>query len=111
MKLNLMKSNITVVEMVLFKLQDGVGSEQGQQTLQKLNNFLKQQKGFVARKTAEAEDGYFLDIVYWTDLDSAKSASEKAMQDPEAAPVFSIIAEESMTFKHFRIFNSVENAS
>ncbi|MDW3195589.1 MAG: hypothetical protein R8G66_24650 [Cytophagales bacterium] len=93
-----------IVELVLFNLNDGVSLEEGKKAMKALNEFVSQQAGFVSRKTSVAEDGQFLDLVFWTDLQSAKAASEKAMQEQSIMPHFSVINQESMTFKHFEAF-------
>lgn len=97
-----------IVEMVLWKSKEGISIEEAKNSITTLNDFVKQQPGFISRKTALAEDGMFLDIVLWTDLASAKMASEKAMQNEETAKVFSTIDEKEMTFQHFEIFNTIE---
>ena len=95
----------TVIEMVLFRTNEGIQPEEAKTELKKLNDFLTKQKGFISRNTAVADDGQYLDIVYWTDLNTAKAASDKAMQDPDTTKVFSIIEQKTMLFKHFEIFN------
>jgi hypothetical protein len=95
----------TVIEMVLFRTNEGTKPEEGKTQLNKLNDFVAKQGGFISRKTAVADDGQFLDIIYWTDLSAAKAASEKAMQDLDMMKVFSIIQKQTMLFKHFEIFN------
>lgn len=102
-----MENQATVIEMVLFKTNDGVSKERAKTAMVNLNEFLKTQSGFVTRKTSIAEDGQFLDLVYWTDLASAKSASEKAMQVPKNMESFSVIDQKQMTFKHFETFNTI----
>ena len=95
----------TIIEMVLFKTNKGVNQETTKKAMTELNDFLSNQKGFVSRKTSVSEDGQYLDLVFWTDLSSAKSASEKAMQNPKAMEAFSVINQKQMTFKHFEVFN------
>lgn len=97
-----------IVEMVLWKSREGISAEEAKPLITKLNDFLRAQPGFVARKTALAEDGKFLDIVYWTDLTSAKTAAEKAMKNEELIPFISTIDEKEMIFQHFEVFNSIE---
>ena len=94
--------NATVIEMVLFKTSEDIKTEEAQKELTRLNHFLAKQAGFISRKTSFSDDGQFLDLVYWTDLNAAKTASDKAMQDPEALKIFSIIERETMLFKHFK---------
>jgi hypothetical protein len=102
-----MKSTATVIEMVLFETAEGITSENAKKAMTELNDFLKTQDGFVARKTSISEDGQYLDLVYWTDLASAKAAAEKAMQTPKTMQAFSVIDQKHMTFKHFEIFNII----
>lgn len=105
------KSNMeqaTIIEMVLWKSAEGISPDEAKKSITKLNDFVSKQPGFIARKTAIAEDGKFLDIVYWTDLKSAKTASEKAMKTEELMPIFSTIDQKEMVFQHFEIFNGIE---
>lgn len=97
-----------IIELVLWKSVEGVSTEEAKQSITKLNDFVSQQQGFIARKTALADDGKFLDLVYWTDLQSAKEASEKAMKNEDLIPIFSKIDQKEMVFQHFEIFNSIE---
>jgi hypothetical protein len=99
---------VKIIEMVLWKSVDGISPEEAKKSITKLNDFVREQSGFVARKTAMAEDGKFLDIVYWTDLKSAKNASEKALKTEELIPIFSTIDQKEMVFQHFEIFNDIK---
>lgn len=98
----------TIIELVLWKPKAGISNEDMQTSISALNNFVKDQPGFISRKTALAEDGQFLDFVLWTDLNSAKVASEKAMKNEQALEIFGIIEEEGMLFKHYEIFNELD---
>ena len=62
-----------------------------------LNDFVKDQPGFVARKTAISDDGMFLDVVYWTDMLSASKASEKSLTSEICIPAFNTIDENELT--------------
>lgn len=97
-----------IVEMVLWKSKEGIAVDDAKASIVRLNEFVRQQPGFISRKTSIAEDGRFLDIVLWADLAAAKSASEKAMQNEEVVKIFSSIDEEEMIFQHFEIFNSTD---
>lgn len=105
------KSNMEqakIIEMVMWNSVEGINLEDAKKSITKLNEFVSKQPGFVARKTSLAEDGKFLDIVYWTDLNSAKAASEKAMKTEELIPIFSTIDQKEMVFQHFEIFNEMK---
>lgn len=94
-----------IIEMVLWKFKEGVSIEEGKASAIKLNAFIRQQPGFISRKTALSSDGKFLDIILWTDLQSAQTASEKAMQNEMTTTIFSTMDQEGMLFQHFEIFN------
>jgi len=104
---NIKTEKATIIEMVLFNINDGISKKEAQKSITQLNQFVSQQKGFISRKTSVSEDNQFLDIVYWADLESAENASEKAMKNPETLEIFKIIKEEGMIFKHYSIFNEV----
>ena len=98
----------TVIEMVLFKVNEGIEIEFAKKELIRVNDFLVAQEGFVSRKISISDEGQFLDLVYWTDMESAKAASEKVMQNADLLKIFSIIDEKTQLFKHFTIFNDTE---
>jgi len=95
----------TIIEMVLFKVKEGIEIEFAQKELIKINDFLAKQEGFISRKISLSDDEQFLDIVYWTDMESANAAVEKSMRNPDLLKIFSIIDEDTQIFKHFQIFN------
>lgn len=103
-----MVKKATIVELVLFKKNNGISQAEAENQISELNDFIGKQSGFISRKTSVSDDGEFLDIVFWTDLESAIIASEKAMKNPKTLKTFEIIDEKSMTFKHFSIFNEIE---
>ena len=95
----------TVIEMVLFNINEGVTIEFAQKELIKVNEFLAEQEGFISREISISNNGQFLDIVYWADMNSAKAAANKVMQNAELLKIFSIIDEKTQVFSHFEIFN------
>jgi len=103
-----MKEKATTVEMVLFKINEGIDKETAKKAITELNEFVSKQKGFISRKTSISDDNQFLDIIYWTDLQSAKTASEKAMENPKTLEAFEVMNENDMIFKYFSIFNECE---
>ena len=103
-----MKEKATTVEMVLFKINEGIDKETAKKAITELNEFVSKQKGFISRKTSISDDNQFLDIIYWTDLQSAKTASEKAMENPKTLEAFKVMNENDMIFKYFSIFNECE---
>jgi hypothetical protein len=106
-----MKGKATIVEMVLFKTNKGIKRENAEKAITELNEFVSKQKGFVSRKTSISEDGQFLDIIYWTDLRSAKTAAENAMNNPKTSETFKIMNEKNMIFEYFSIFNEIKESN
>ena len=98
----------TVIEMVLFKVKEGIEIELAQKELSKVNDFLSEQEGFISRKISISDDGQFLDIVFWEDMNTAMAAANKIMQSPDAMKIFSIIDQKTQLFKHFKVFNDTE---
>ena len=97
----------TVIEMVLFKVKEGIEIEFAQKELIKVNDFLTKQEGFISRKISISDERQFLDIVFWTDMNSAVTAANKVMQNADLLKIFSIIDEKTQLFKHFTIFNEI----
>ena len=97
----------TVIEMVLFKINEGVTIEFAQKELIRVNEFLVEQEGFISRKISISDEGQFLDIVFWTDMNSAMAAAKNLMQIPEAIKNFSVIDQKTVLFKHFTVFNEI----
>ena len=67
-----------------------------------------EQEGFVSREISISDDGQFLDLVYWTDLEPAKAAANKVMQNADLLKIFSIIDEKTQLYKHFEVFNDTK---
>ncbi len=103
-----MKTKTNVVEVVLFEAYQGYSKEEVETALASLNNIVKLYYGFVERTTASNGDGKYIDIVYWTDMKSAKDAATDLAKNPEAAAVFNVIKPESIQMYHFDAFNQFE---
>ena len=98
----------TVIEMVLFRTNEGVTPEESKNKLISVNEFLIKQEGFISRKISISDDREFLDIVFWADMNLAKAAANNLMNYPEICENFDVIDRETMTFKHFEIFNDIQ---
>lgn len=90
-----------IVEMVQFRLREGVSEKEGIEALTQLNDCIKQFEGFISRKLSKDEEGNWLDLVYWTDKQSATAAGQKIMQAPEAQPAFKVVDKTTMLFRHY----------
>ena len=73
----------TIIEVVLFKTNEGVNPEQFKVEMARYNNFLKKCDGFISRKIGVSADGQYLDVMYFTDLDACNACAKKAEQDAD----------------------------
>lgn len=105
---NLMKDKPYSIEIVLFEVVPGYSVEQAKKAITSLNDIVKLYDGFIDRTTASNIDGKFIDLLYWTDIKSAKLAGEDIMKNPKALEIFEIIKPESMQMFHMDVFNQFE---
>ncbi len=103
-----MKTKPNVVEVVLFEAYPGYSKKEVEKALTSLNDILKLHYGFIERTTARSAEGKYIDIVYWTDMKSAKDAAANVLKNEEAVAVFNIIKPESIQMYHFDAFNQFE---
>lgn len=99
-----------IVEMVMFNTNENVPVKDGKKAMEALSDFVSQQPGFISRTTSVTKEGEFLDLVFWTNLTSAQTASEKAMKNETLLKHFGVIDQSTMTFKHFEVFHHQSTA-
>ena len=87
------------IELVRFRLQQGKTAVEWLKANEKINDWIRQQPGFRFRSLSETEDGEWLDLVYWENLEAAKASGEKFRQDmlPLCAP---LVANDSVVVSH-----------
>jgi len=90
----------TVIEMVTYKLKQGIDKSALLDTQPKMNDFLKEQSGFLYRSLSEDELGLLHDIVYWQDMASAKQAATAFEQSSACASLMSITDMDNVTMQH-----------
>ena len=90
-----------VLELVVFKLREGVTREEFLATNPALSEWARQQPGFVSRELSYDADGdRWVDVVWWSTLDDAHAAAERAMSSEACAPMFGLIDMESTLQLH-----------
>lgn len=94
------KKVVGTIEVVVFKTNHGFTRQEVIEAAKAVNPVVKQFEGFIGRKLAVTEDGTWTDIVYWTDLASAKHAGEEVMKSQTCQKFFAMIDEKSMQFMH-----------
>ncbi len=89
-----------IVEVVTFRLMDGVKPEAFAKAAAAIKPFLDATGAVTARTLSRAEDGTWTDHIRWTTLEQAKTAAEEIFARPEAAPLMAMIDPESVELKH-----------
>ena len=92
-----------IVENVRFRLADGVSAEAFLEANKAVAAWLSARAGFVARTLSEGPDGQWPDHVEWTDMASARAASEAMMSEENLAPFGMAIAAGSIEMRHDRL--------
>ena len=98
------------LELVQFKLIEGKTDADLAATHEGIGEFLKEQPGFIYRSICKREDGTYIDIVYWENLDSAKKASDALMQDPRGQAMVALCDMESVSMQHLPISSETMSA-
>ena len=92
-----------VLEVVEFKLNDGVTTEAFLAEIQKINSFMLSFDGFIERHTAQNDDGLWIDVVKWRDMQAAQDAI-KQFETAEEAKAFSMMVNfETAKMQHFEV--------
>jgi hypothetical protein len=90
-----------VLELVVFKLREGVTREQLLGTTDAVSAWAAEQPGFISRELShDAEGDRWIDIVWWRTLEDAHAAAERALTSETCAPMFALIDQESTLMIH-----------
>ena len=90
-----------VLELVVFKLDDGVSREQFLGTNDAVSAWIGKQPGFISRELSyDAEGDRWIDVLWWESMDEARAAAEKAMTSESCTPMFRLIDMESTLMLH-----------
>ena len=90
-----------VLELVVFKLNDGVSRERLLGTSDAVSAWALEQPGFISRELLhDAEGGRWIDLVWWQTMQDAHAAAEAAMSSESCAPMFGLIDMESTLMIH-----------
>jgi hypothetical protein len=90
-----------VLELVVFKLREGVTREQFLGTDEAVSGWISKQPGFLSHELLYDADGdRWVELAWWKTLDEARAAAEKAMTSETCAPMFVLIDEQSSLMLH-----------
>ncbi|WP_408010010.1 hypothetical protein ACJROX_06880 [Pseudalkalibacillus sp. A8] len=90
------------LELVRFQLKDGINREQLVKTAGEINPVLKEQfSGFEARMLLQDANGPgWVDLVYWSDMESALQAAELFPALEAVQPFLAMLKSEGITMLH-----------
>jgi hypothetical protein len=89
------------LELVVFKLNEGVSREQFLATNDAVSAWISRQPGFLSRELAyDAEGDRWIDVIWWDSLDNAGAAAELALTSESCAPMFAAIDMDSTLMLH-----------
>lgn len=90
-----------VLELVVFKLNDGVTRDRFLGTNDAVSAWISRQPGFISRELShDVEGDRWIDILWWRSLDEAHAAAELATTSETCAPMFGLIDMESTLMLH-----------
>lgn len=90
-----------VKEIVIYSIKDGTDLGSYKTAAKRVESFLDKQKGYRGRELLYSKaDNQWVDLVHWDDMQCAESAAKLAMEAPECAEFFSMIAHETARMLH-----------
>jgi len=90
-----------IVEVVLFRLQDGVTDGEFLQQAAIVQAWVEQQPGFISRELLKTPDQQWLDTLRWTSLELAEKAAAEILNDDHCKPFLDMIDDASIQMWHF----------
>ena len=96
-----MEAPAKVLELVVFKLNEGVSRDEFLATNDAVSTWISRQPGFISRELShDAEGDRWIDVIWWETLENAGAAAELAMTSESCAPMFAQIDMSSMLMLH-----------
>jgi hypothetical protein len=90
-----------VLELVVFKLNEGVSREQFLGTNDAVSTWISKQPGFISHELLyDAEGDRWIELAGWKTMENAHAAAELALTSESCAPMFSLIDMESALMLH-----------
>jgi hypothetical protein len=90
-----------VLELVVFKLNEGVSRDRFLVTSDVVSAWIGKQPGFISRELSYDADGdRWIDVIWWKTMANAAGAAELAATSETCAPMFALIDMESVLMLH-----------
>ena len=96
-----------IIEIVTFKLADGVSKADFLKTVPASSDFVKSRQGFICRRLSCGDDGTWLEHIEWETLAAAKAASEAFMKEESLKPMMQAINGAEAKVQHNTLVVSV----
>lgn len=93
-------AEVGIVEIVQFRLADGVDRDQFIAAAANTMPTLCTMDGFIGRVLSEGEDGSWTDHVRWTDTEAAQAAMAASMENEALLPFIMSVDPETMTLTY-----------
>lgn len=93
-------AQMPVAEIVTYTVKEGIKTEELLQAARKTEAFLRDTGAVLSRQLSRDESGLWTDYILWTSLEAAKATEAQAMERPEFATFFAMMAEGSAQLRH-----------
>ena len=94
---------MAILELVTFKLAEGISDEAFLAENEHLNNWVKSQPGFEYRALAKTKEGSWTDTVFWQNMETASAAQQSFGEEPSLQGMMMVIDMESVKVDHQQI--------
>jgi len=94
------------IEIVSFKLADGVSVSAFLQLLPLTSTFLEKCDGFISRHLSRGDEGEWVDHIEWASMADAQSAAQKFMADATLKPFMEKIDGASVIMRHNQLLHA-----
>lgn len=90
----------SAVQLLMCSAKPGVSKAQVLEATRITNAVLRRMPGYVEHEIAfAAADGYWIDLVHWTDHSSAQAAKDAFRRQPEAEAIAAVIEQYWLDFR------------
>ncbi|WP_122072369.1 hypothetical protein [Pseudophaeobacter sp. EL27] len=97
-------TDAVIVEYLEFNLVDGSNSDEFLRETLAMDEVLEGYDGFVARHLARNTDGSWVEVVYWTSLETAEAALPRFVEDPRTKGFLALVDGDSLSVKYSNVF-------
>jgi hypothetical protein len=88
------------VEVVVFSAKDGVSDMSILESAEGMLDTMKKWDGFISRELIKVGNGKWIDVVHWSDPESAESAQHRAMESDSCLLFFSLLEDADQQIYH-----------